>query len=212
MEQPTLVTLLEQSAYQPDSEAFFLAATLLETLSEVWAEGCRQDADECRRLRLAEHLPAPSFDIDQDSVPLPHSTDVMLQVLSSWPVTWVFQHFPPAFRLPASTQASLRNTQRWQDLLPLMATTKPVFRLFTDGSADARRGISGFGVVILLQLGEAIALFASHCMHTPFVLVTAERELAKQVCDCRRCFKADLNRFNVVFNDQNADCENYPIT
>eukprot|EP00439_Symbiodinium_sp_Y106_P083133 s1736_g22.t4 len=159
VEQLTLITLLEQSAYQPDSEAFFLAATPPETLSEVWAEGCRQAADDRRKLRLAEHLPAPSFDIAQDSVPLPHSTDVMRQVLSSWPVTWVFQHFCPALRLPASTQASLSNMQRWQDLLPLIATTKPVFRLFTDGSADTRRGISGFGVVILLQLGEAIALF-----------------------------------------------------
>ena len=109
VEQLPLITLLEQSASQPDSEAFFLAATLLETLSEVWAEGCRQDADKCRKLRLEEHLPAPSFDIDQDSVSLPHSTDVMRQVLSSWPVTWVFQHFPPAFRLPESTQTSLRN-------------------------------------------------------------------------------------------------------
>ena len=156
-----LITLLEESVASPRSQAYFLAATLLlDTLVEHLSHpepGCLPEGGPAE-LCLMDHLPPPAFAIDQDSVYMPHDPAILSRIFRPWPKDWLLQ---PQWRppgLPASTDKALQDTVPWNVLFSTDLSDVVSFSLFTDGSADHKRGNSGYSVVVLAHTEEAISL------------------------------------------------------
>ena len=130
-----LITLLEASAASPDSRAFFLAATLLETVTEHFAGDVSQSPP----------LVKISFNLDVDRVLLPHSPSLIHRLMQPWPYTWLL---PPDWdrqNLPATTNAHLKQAVPWTHFLNSAPSAELSFAIYTDGSATT----SGYAAVIL---------------------------------------------------------------
>ena len=52
----------------------------------------------------------------------------------------------------------LREAQHWTDVVQELSRQPPKMHIYTDGSAAPTKGQSGYAVVILLQVGAAVAL------------------------------------------------------
>ena len=52
----------------------------------------------------------------------------------------------------------LREAQHWTDVVQELGRQPPKMHIYTDGSAAPTKGQSGYAVVILLQVGAAVAL------------------------------------------------------
>ena len=157
---PRLITLLEESVASPQSTAFFMAATLLDTLVEHFShpEPCSLPTGDPGELRLLEHLPPPKYAIDQDSVRMPHDQGTLRRIFQPWPRDWLVQ---PKWRLPglpASTSAALDDTLPWDALFHADSMDTVSFSIFTDGSANHRKHGSGYAAVTLAHTSMATSL------------------------------------------------------
>ncbi|CAE7939330.1 unnamed protein product, partial [Symbiodinium necroappetens] len=159
-----LITLLEESVASPVSEAFFLAATLLETLLEHFAVEEVPPAPReltASRIDLFPLLPPPAFGLDADSVLLPHSRCILRQLFSAWPPTWLFPDDWSDALLPPSTLQCLGSLLPRAEVFQSKRLANLSFSLYTDGSATPARGTSGYAVVILGHAGSETALLGS---------------------------------------------------
>ena len=158
-----LITLLEESVASSASEAFFLAATLLDTLLEH-IEATRPSASRestMSRIALLPHLPPPAFGLDADSVQLPHSHGILQQLFSAWPPTWLFPDDWSETSLPPSTMQCLGSLLPRVDVFRSQRFANLSFSLYTDGSATPAWGTSGYAVVVLGHAGSETALLGS---------------------------------------------------
>ena len=156
-----IVTLLEESKSQPDCDAFFLAATLLETLMEhfeVKDVAVKVPEPKCQ-LSLSAHVPPPTFQLDQDCVRLPHQPGLIGRLLQGWPANWVLPDRWDINGVPPSTKQALNGTDSWHSALQSAPSPRMAFSLYTDGSASIVHQHSGYSVVILLHTATATALF-----------------------------------------------------
>ncbi|CAE7939956.1 rbcL, partial [Symbiodinium necroappetens] len=136
------MSLLIMSEYVIDSvashgsQAFFLAATLLETIFEHFAAGIFSPplADQTKQLRLQEHVPPPSFNLDVDRVLLPHSKSLLSRLVQPWPSNWLLPSDWAREDLPSTTQDQLKDTVPWKHFLSTAPSAELTFTLFTDGS------------------------------------------------------------------------------
>ena len=141
-------TLLEESAADPTCQAFWLAATLLETLEEhiqsqvsgAPQEGLTEGSPPVC-LRLAEHLPPTlSVDLSHVSLPLRQSLDHV--------IGWTL---PGSWCLPTHIPAGLSLHPAARELLDKCSLGDPEecqhITVFTDGSFG--NGVSSWAFVVL---------------------------------------------------------------
>ena len=153
-------TLLEESVARPDSEAYMLAATLLETLFEHFADKPPTQAQRhvpCK-ISLQDCLPPPTFNLSLDSVSLPHDRGLLDKLFRAWPRTWLLPAEWDDVLLPASTSSALKSLTPWSELFQPHRLADLSFSLYTDGSANPALGNSGFAVAILAHVDGDSAL------------------------------------------------------
>ena len=151
-----LITLLEESVASPFSEAFMLASTLLDTLTEVLAEKAALPAPVT--VHLSHVISPPAFSLDQEQVRLPHTRDLLRDIYCPWPGTWVL---PPDWTdasWPLSTRQRLKDTKPWTSLFASTTATDMSFSLYTDGSAMSQPQCSGYAVVLLAHVQSETGL------------------------------------------------------
>ena len=154
-----LITLLEASVTSPDSQAFFLAATLLETVLEHLEEAahCQPPPAQAQQLCLHDHVPPPSFNLDVDRVPLPHGQPLLRHLVQPWPTEWLLPHDWARDDLPTTAKAQLQHAKPWKHLLSSAPRTELWFSIYTDGSATQDGRNSGFAVVIFVCTQDSIS-------------------------------------------------------
>ena len=152
----TLCTLLEEAAWHPDSPAFYLAATLLETLHEHFAEhhGLRGANELYREAVAATQIRTPIS--LEDSVPatqFQRQAMDLLRVVPSPPtveekydgVDWLdvdLSHLCRCPKVPARWRQSFAQLTTWHKA----GCPKPhKLEIFTDGSADSGEHSVGGG-------------------------------------------------------------------
>ncbi|OLQ14020.1 hypothetical protein AK812_SmicGene1973 [Symbiodinium microadriaticum] len=166
-----LITLLEESIASPTSNAYFLAATLLDTLEEHFQDGCSLTASGSHRaLRLQEHLPPPMFAIDADTVQLPHDSGLLDRLFCPWPPTWILSPHWECAELPDSTRLSLQHMVPWNELFHPHCLDTVSFSVYTDGSADSKKNCSGYAAAVLAHTSTAASLvgvLAGQIDHNP---------------------------------------------
>ncbi|CAE7906300.1 unnamed protein product [Symbiodinium microadriaticum] len=148
-----LATLLEDSLASPASEAFFLAATLLETLLEHYG-GFFEDSTAAvhqpsRPISVFDSVPPPLFSLDVDSVQMPHSQDLIRKMYQPWPADWILAGKLIESQLPATTKQGLARLVPASDLFCERQSAQLSFSLYTDGSASQAKGQSGYATIIL---------------------------------------------------------------
>ncbi|CAE7795803.1 unnamed protein product, partial [Symbiodinium sp. CCMP2456] len=132
------VTLLEESVAQQSCPAFFLACTLLETLTEHFQGP--GNALVGRALRLAEHLPsAVTVDLSSVSLPLRQSLDQVVRwtLPGAWPLS---KDLPKGLQLPACVKRFLSHCESGT------ATFFEGLSVYTDGSFDGNTASWAFCV------------------------------------------------------------------
>ena len=154
-----LTTLLEDSIASPGSQAFFLAATLLETIFEHFEQAvhCSSPPAQIRQLRLQEHVPPPSFNLDVDCIQLPHNQSLLRRLMQPWPTEWLLPHDWERDDLPATTRAQLQHAKPWKHLLSSAPSDELSFIIYTDGSATRDGQTSGYAAVIMICTQDAIS-------------------------------------------------------
>ena len=158
-----LTTLLEESIAGPDSEAYMLAATLLDTLFEYEEERAAAAAltSKPNKLELLAYLPPPTFNLSLDAARLPHSSELLPRLLQTWPRTWLLPSGWKDANLPQSSTASLKTLTPWASLFKPQESSDLSFSLYTDGSANLALNHSGYAVVILAHAGRDSALLGA---------------------------------------------------
>ncbi|CAE7766735.1 unnamed protein product [Symbiodinium sp. CCMP2456] len=114
-------------------------------------------------LRLAQHLPAPTFDLTRERLQLPHSFSTLWPMFCPWPLHWLHYDFTHCQKHPAAQQA-LQDTVdlgEWREMMRQGQADQAEFQLYTDGSASRTRTAGGYGVVILLKIGAMVALLGA---------------------------------------------------
>ena len=97
-------------------------------------------------LRLAEAVPVPTFDLTQQSLPLPAQPRKWLRDMQPWPTSWIFAGFG-GLMVKQITKEALQKTVAWQDLLnPSVLPDSLDFQIYTDGSAMEKPARSGYAV------------------------------------------------------------------
>ncbi|OLQ05712.1 hypothetical protein AK812_SmicGene11066 [Symbiodinium microadriaticum] len=178
----TLITLLEQSVLH-DKKPFFLASTLLETLTEHFlcadeesqnaalhiqdsprAIPCSQDeANESDlrpvQLHLHQALGPETFDLTAHTVQLPHNAHVVEVLTQVWPPTWLAPA-QSSLTLPETTRTHLTSWTPWPAFVASLPTEAQLnLHLYTDGSWSSDKQVGGYAVVIVLEWKEASALY-----------------------------------------------------
>ncbi|CAE7870876.1 unnamed protein product, partial [Symbiodinium microadriaticum] len=159
-----LTTLLEDSVASPGSQAFFLAATLIETLLEHTAEQLRADAVTRHRapcISLFDCVPSPSFSLNADSVKLPHSQDLLRLLYRPWPSNWLLPPCLTGPSIPATTTRGLQSLADINTVFNAQRSAQLSFSIYTDGSANQVQGQSGYAVVVLAHADEDTALLGA---------------------------------------------------
>ena len=102
-------------------------------------------------IRLADELPVPVFDIDQESVRLPHSLADFQSIGRVWPPDWM-QLDLSGFCLKKATISAMADLVPWTTMLVAMhGANALVAHLYTDGSFDTRGATSGAAMLVLLE-------------------------------------------------------------
>ena len=153
-------TLLEESVARPDSEAYMLAATLLDTLFEHFADKplSQQQRPVSRKISLQACLSPPTFNLSLDSVSLPHDRGLLGRLFQAWPRNWPLPTDWKDDLMPNSTSTALKPLAPWSELFQPHRHADVSFSLYTDGSANPALGNSGFAVVILAHVAGDSAL------------------------------------------------------
>ncbi|CAE7378412.1 grxB [Symbiodinium sp. CCMP2456] len=111
-------------------------------------------------LRLAEHLPPVQYNLTDHALELPHSVEQINRLRQPWPTDWMevdLQHLP----LHPAAKKAAQETVTAEDLLQ-DKTGEPIeFLLYTDGSASCQHRTSGYAVIILVQIGAAVAILGA---------------------------------------------------
>ena len=145
-----LVTLLEESVSRAESPAFFLAATLLDTLVEHFSGDAvgENDSAYVGNLQLTEHLPgARTFDVTGVSMCVGKTLDDVIGLFqASWQLETVLPKGLPLH--PATRESFSRHIKpNWQASPPL------AFEIFPDGSLKDSASTWSFVVVAVWPLG-----------------------------------------------------------
>ncbi|CAE7905413.1 rngB [Symbiodinium microadriaticum] len=114
------------------------------------------DDDGCK-LRLADYVPARTFDLTQQTMPFPHNFQQLWAMMAPWPETWLKYSLQEIQLHPIAKQA-VKEATDWCTIMSQWTEGSWDFHLFTDGSAKPERGHSGYSVVVLLRIGAALAL------------------------------------------------------
>ena len=144
-----LETLLEESTRDPDCLAFWLASTLLETLSEHWNESASHDivdgsscavaVGNATTISLAQALAGPQY-FDLTHTALPTGLDIS-EVSSLLKANWVLPSDLHGYQLHPATK-------RWTQTLCSIALTEDTqYEIFSDGSFDGECSSWAFAVV-----------------------------------------------------------------
>ena len=171
-----LITLLEQSV-RTDDTPFFMAYTLLETLSEHLAEtagvseltsltqlvpsvrGATPDTMSVPNtpaamppvFSLSAAIGPETFDLTAHTVELPHHATQVATLATVWPPTWL----APALCtlcLPAHTTEYLARWTPWPAFIAqLPVDAAPAVHLYTDGSWQGTQLVGGYAVLIILE-------------------------------------------------------------
>ena len=142
------ITLLEQSVAQPDSEAFFLASTLLETVFEHYdrvTQSTWGSISDKQLLCLSNHLPSQVVhEVSCVSLDTPLPVDEVAAFLSC---VWTLPHnVPDGVKLHAATQ------QAFQSFVPYDVGYNAgisSIAVFTDGSFG--NGLSSWAFVAIAE-------------------------------------------------------------
>ena len=155
-----LMTLLEESLADEDSQAFFLTATLLETLIEFFEEkhGHPIEPATLQPLHLQDHVRPPAFNLDAESIPLPHDNALLHELFKPWPKTWLLPKDWTCVDLPTTTAAMLPHVHTWEHFLSAGPSQAVSFSVYTDGSATLTKKTSGYANVILAHTPTATFL------------------------------------------------------
>ena len=143
-----IITLLEQSVAQSDSEAFFLASTLLETVFEHFdgvVHRSGESGSEKQLLCLSHHLPSQVVhEVSCVSLDTPLPADEVAAFLSCvWKLP---HHIPDGVKLHAATQ------QAFQSFVPYdIGNSAGIssIAVFTDGSFG--HGFSSWAFVVIAE-------------------------------------------------------------
>ena len=156
----SLMTLLEESITYEHNQAFFLAATLLETLTEFFAEQHSQDvgSNVPQPLYLHQYVRPPVFSLDAESVPLPHKGTLLNALFQPWPMTWLLPTNWTCADLPATTAAALSQINTWKHFHTWGPNQEVSFTIYTDGSASLAQPASGYATVIFAHTKDATFL------------------------------------------------------
>ena len=104
---------------------------------------------QIQQIRLHEHVPPPSFNLDVDRVLLPHSPSLIHRLVQPWPYTWLLPHDWDSRNLPATTTAQLKQAAPWTHFLNSAPSAELSFAIYTDGSATTGDNTSGYAAIIL---------------------------------------------------------------
>ena len=109
------------------------------------------------KLRLADHVPARTFDLTQQTMPFPHTFSQLWALMTPWPLTWL-QYSLKEIQLHPIAKQAVQEATDWCTIMSQWTDGPWDFHLFTDGSAKLEKGHSGYSVVVLLRIGAALAL------------------------------------------------------
>ena len=110
------------------------------------------------QIKLADKLPVPVFDMDQESVRLPHSPSDLQSIGRVWPPEWMQLDFS-GFCLKKATISAMAELVPWTSLLVAMhGANALVAHLYTDGSFDAQNATSGAAMLVLLEQQGQLAI------------------------------------------------------
>ena len=159
----SLLTLLETSVRDPSSTAFFMTATLLDTLVEHFGppEGHQSHNHAAVPISLLETLPAPVFEIDVNNVALPHQNNLLARLFARWTKVWTLPNDIDCTEWPGTTRDAIATLPSWPELLCREAVLPIDFALYTDGSADLATQTSGYAVIILAHTPAGTALLGA---------------------------------------------------
>ena len=125
--------------------------------------------DRSRSPRRSEDIPGemgtgtlvaavPTHDLTQTTMALPHDWWPLRAIFRPWSPEWLQ---PPLkeLKIPQAIQDVLDTSSHWSELLfgEAPGETREV-HIYTDGSADEKKGISGYGVVLILKYGTLLSL------------------------------------------------------
>ena len=112
------------------------------------------------RLAIAQHLPPPVFNINLQTIVLPHQPDVAASLTRPWSPDWL-RFDLAALDLKEVTLAALQHTVHWvQILAKVQEGEAPYLHLYVDGSWDQQAGHGGYGVAAFLEHRGELAVFA----------------------------------------------------
>ncbi|CAE7730122.1 unnamed protein product [Symbiodinium sp. CCMP2456] len=97
-------------------------------------------------------------DLTASSISFPHDWLQVRWLYQTWSPEWLNWDLSNV-QIPRAAREALKDTVHWSDLLTTRAhCDRPEVHIYTDGSADERRGTAGYGVVLLLKCGAMVAL------------------------------------------------------
>eukprot|EP00439_Symbiodinium_sp_Y106_P029976 s4797_g3.t1 len=113
-----------------------------------------------KTISLADHLPQEQFDLTVVAMRMPHTVDELWCLLSPWSGDWMHWSLDG---VPMNTAArrAVESARPWQDLIHNLGSSPPMppsLHIYTDGSACASTGKSGYAVILLLKVGAACAI------------------------------------------------------
>ena len=159
-----LTTLLEDSLGSPGSQAYFLAATLLETIFEHEVEQPARFTAVPQQpccISLSDCVPPPAFCLDADSVRLPHSQNLLRLLYQPWSADWLLPQRLTGPSIPETTKTELQNLAAPPEIFNAKRTAQLSFSIYTDGSANQAKGQSGYAVVVLSHADSDTALLGA---------------------------------------------------
>ena len=125
-----------------------------QTSASTEAEG-----PELRSVQLADHVPAPVHYIGADLMELPHSPTLVQAAFWTWPTEWMSYDWK-GLPLKQATLDGCAQLSHWSDLLCTNRQQESLeAHIYTDGSYYAKKGCSGFGIVVLLRWAGLAAIF-----------------------------------------------------
>ena len=111
-------------------------------------------------ISLAASLPPATFNLDTNSVQLPHTNQDIHLLRRPWSKDWMKADFQDVDMHPAAKDA-LDKAKAIPDLLGQASETTAEVVLYTDGSAEQLHQRSGYSVIILLRIGAAFAVMGA---------------------------------------------------
>ncbi|CAE7209907.1 unnamed protein product [Symbiodinium microadriaticum] len=117
------------------------------------SEDMPEEMDTCVKVAAV-----PTHDLTQVTMALPHDWWDLRAIFRPWNPEWLQ---PPLkdLKIPTAIQDVMDTTSHWSELLFGEATEeKREVHIYTDGSADEKKGTSGYGVVLILKCGTILSL------------------------------------------------------